>query len=383
MSVHKRRWRAASGEVKEAWVADYKANGKRRIKTFATKREAVAFSNKTAVAISEGRHVADSVSITVADAAAVWLKAVELGRGDNPPAEHSTLRQYRSHLKHHILPAIGKMKLSHLTRATVADFRDHLLTKLSRPMAKKVLASFKGIISEAEARGNVVGNVAASVRIGTKGRHKEPVAIPTKAEVKAVMAILDEWATNAWWRRWRALIATAIYSGFRVSEIRGLPWDSVDLKAGTIAVKQRADERGVIGPPKTVASRRTISIPSFLVAMLRQWKIECPAGPLVFGNTRGNVQTLSDIHLRGWRPVQVAAKITKADGSPRLNFHCLRHFRASMLIEDGANPKEVMVEMGHSNIAMTYDLYGHLFTDEDADTRRAERAERLAGKLRG
>ena len=34
--------------------------------------------------------------------------------------------------------------------------------------------------------------------------------------------------------------------------------------------------------------------------------------------------------------------------------------------------------MGHSNIAMTYDLYGHLFTDEDADTRRAERAERLA-----
>jgi integrase len=54
-----------------------------------------------------------------------------------------------------------------------------------------------------------------------------------------------------------------------------------------------------------------------------------------------------------------------------------------MLIEDGANPKEVMVEMGHSRIAMTYDLYGHLFTDEDADTRRAERAERLASKLRG
>ena len=52
-----------------------------------------------------------------------------------------------------------------------------------------------------------------------------------------------------------------------------------------------------------------------------------------------------------------------------------------MLIEDGANPKEVMVEMGHSNIAMTYDLYGHLFTDADADSRRAELAERLASKL--
>jgi integrase len=139
----------------------------------------------------------------------------------------------------------------------------------------------------------------------------------------------------------------------------------------------------VIGSPKTLSSRRTISIPSFLVTMLRQWKIESNPGPLVFGNSLGQVQALSDIHQRGWRPLQVAAKITKADGSPRLNFHRLRHFRASMLIEDGANPKEVMVEMGHSNIAMTYDLYGHLFTDEDADTRRAERAERLASKLRG
>ena len=44
-----------------------------------------------------------------------------------------------------------------------------------------------------------------------------------------------------------------------------------------------------------------------------------------------------------------------------------------MLIENGANPKELMVEMGHSNIAMTYDLYGHLFTDEDADWQSDQR----------
>ena len=381
MGIRKRIWKKPNGETGEAWVADYRADGKRHIKTFPTRKEAVAFSNKVGVEIGEGRHVADSASITVADAAAIWIKAVELGRNDNPPAEQSTLRQYRSHLNHHILPAIGRVRLSHLKRTNVSAFRDHLLTKLSRPMAKKVLTSFKGIIGEAEARGYVVGNVAGSVKIGNKGRHKEPIAIPSKAEIKALMATLDERATDRTGRRWRALIATAIYSGFRASEIRGLPWDAVDLKAGTITVKQRADERGVIGSPKTVASRRTTSIPAFLVTMLRQWKIESSPGPLVFGNKHGQAQSLSDIHLRGWRPLQIAAKITKPNGSPRLNFHCLRHFRASMLIEDGANPKEVMVEMGHSNIAMTYDLYGHLFTDEDADTRRAERAERLASKL--
>ena len=283
MAVRKRSWKKPNGETSEAWVVDYKSSGKRHIKTFPTRKEAVAFRDTTGVEVREGRHVADSVSITVADAAAVWLKACELGRGDSPPAEHSTLRAYRSSLRHHILPAIGKVKLSQLTLANVADFRDHLLTKLSRVMAKKVLTSFKGIMSEAAARGYVVGNVASSVRIGgNKGRHKEPVAIPTKAEVKSIMAKLDELATDKRWRRWRVLLATAINSGFRASELRGLPWDAVDLKAGTITVKQRADERGVIGSPKTVASRRTISIPTFLVTMLRDWKIECPPGPLVF-----------------------------------------------------------------------------------------------------
>ena len=269
MAVRKRTWTKPNGETGEAWVVDYKSSGKRHLKTFPTRKEAVAFSNKAGVEISEGRHVADSVSITVAEAAAIWIKAVELGRGDNPPAEYGTLRPYRSNLKHHILPAMGKLRLNQLTRANVATFRDHLLAKLSRAMAKKVLTSFKGILSEAEARGYVVGNVAKSVKIGGKGRHKEPIAIPSKADVKAIMAKLDEWATDKTWRRWRALIATAIYTGLRASEIRGLPWDAVDLKAGTITVKQRADERGVIGSPKTLSSRRTISIPSFLVTMLR------------------------------------------------------------------------------------------------------------------
>jgi integrase len=104
---------------------------------------------------------------------------------------------------------------------------------------------------------------------------------------------------------------------------------------------QRADERGDIGSPKSAASKRTISIPAFLVTMLRNWKIECPPGGLVFPNSAGNVQTLADIHTRCWRPLQVAARITKADGSPRLNFHCLRHFRASLLIADGPTLKRL------------------------------------------
>jgi integrase len=66
---------------------------------------------------------------------------------------------------------------------------------------------------------------------------------------------------------------------------------------------------------------------------------------------------------------------------PKYNFHALRHFRASMLIADEANPKEVQSELGHSTITLTYDLYGHLFRDDAAEKVRRDRAERLALSL--
>jgi integrase len=66
---------------------------------------------------------------------------------------------------------------------------------------------------------------------------------------------------------------------------------------------------------------------------------------------------------------------------PRFRFHDLRHFHASMLIADNTNAREVMDEMGHSSIQMTYNIYGHLFHDDEAKQRRSERAARLAEKL--
>ena len=124
-----------------------------------------------------------------------------------------------------------------------------------------------------------------------------------------------------------------------------------------------------------------------------EWKAECPPGALAFPNWKGHVESLANIHTRCWKPLQLAAGLSvqrkdqqgdairdeegKPILNPKYNFHSLRHFRASLLIADGANPKEVQVEMGYSTIAVTYDLYGHLFKDDAADKLRRERAERL------
>jgi len=43
-----------------------------------------------------------------------------------------------------------------------------------------------------------------------------------------------------------------------------------------------------------------------------------------------------------------------------LRFHDLRHTCASLLIEQGAHPKEIQARLGHSSITTTLDRYGHL-----------------------
>lgn len=55
MSVYKRKWKTLNGQVKEAWVHEYKVSGKRHIKTFAIRKEAVA-CNKVGTEIAEGVH---------------------------------------------------------------------------------------------------------------------------------------------------------------------------------------------------------------------------------------------------------------------------------------------------------------------------------------
>jgi integrase len=87
----------------------------------------------------------------------------------------------------------------------------------------------------------------------------------------------------------------------------------------------------------------------------------------VFPNSKGNVDTLPNIHRRGLGPVQLAAGITGDRLHPKYGLHSLRHAAASLFIEHGFSPKRVQALMGHSTIQMTFDTYGHLFPSAEDD----------------
>ena len=98
---------------------------------------------------------------------------------------------------------------------------------------------------------------------------------------------------------------------------------------------------------------------------LREWRLVCPKGGLVFPNGRGLVENLSNVQDRGVAPAQIAAGIVVADGKAKYSLHALRHFFASWLIDQGFGPKRVQYLMGHSGVQITLDTYTHLSPQED------------------
>jgi len=95
---------------------------------------------------------------------------------------------------------------------------------------------------------------------------------------------------------------------------------------------------------------------------------------------------LPNIFKRFWKPLQIKCGLTietdkkDAEGKPildpRYNFHLLRHAAASLFIAYlGWTPKRLQTVMGHSSINMTFDLYGHLFENKEADREAMQKIE--------
>jgi integrase len=371
-SIRKREW-TSSGIERSAWVVDYfDQGGKRRLKTFATKKEADAWAVTALHEVRQGTHTPASTSITVTEATERWIAHCEA-----EGLEFGTIKQRRQHLTLHIAPFIGREKLSSLTTPRILQLTADLRTAgRSVAMRRKVLINVKTMLTFAQGQGLVAQNVARGVKVKADDRRaasgplREGRDFPSKAEIRQIIDNVPD--------RWRAFMLTALFTAMRASELRGLRWQDVDLDEGLIHVRQRADAWRNIGPPKSAAGSRDIPLTPMVMNALRQWRLACPAGPLglVFPNGAGNIEGLPNIVKRVWNPLQVKCGIVSDDRKARYGFHALRHAAASLFIAHlGWTPKRVQTVLGHSSITMTYDRYGHLFEDRDGDKEAMKKLE--------
>jgi integrase len=401
MSVRKRIWQNRDGSKGESWVVAYTDHsGTRRIRSFERKRDADSYHASIGSDLRSGFHIPDSQSIMVAEAGRLWLQSSEAAG-----LERASLANYRQLLNLHIIPLLGAVKLSRLTAPMVRAFEDKLAHDRSPYMVRRARSILGAILADAQERGLVGQNVVRALRARRrrgrearadarqKGKLKIGVDIPAPDEIRAVIAVLESSGTvtnknprsRSGLNRWRPVLLTAIFTGLRASELRGLRWDDVDLKRGELHVRQRADCYNAIGQPKSETGERTIPLPPMLVNALRQHRLTCPKGELglVFPNSKGNVENYSIITRHGLLPAMFAAGVVTSGGKAKYTgLHALRHFYASWCINrrvDGGLElplKVVQTRLGHASIQMTADRYGHLFPrgDDGAELAAAEKA---------
>lgn len=325
------------------------------------------------------RHAPSETILRVSEGVDRWIDICEkIGRDGRETVEPETLKEYRRRAK--VMKEYDWQKCLHeLERTDIVHFRNWLLENKTRDLARRTLSSFHSVLIEMKRQGVTGDDPAAGITIRS-GRYEDEeseVEIPSDQEMRDILGAADDLAKKnkqyeKCWARYRPMIYLAAFSGMRPSEYRGLPWSHVF--EDRVLVRQRADASGIIGPVKSKAGRRTIYLPARVTELLFGWKERCVKTPddLVFPTSEAKPLSLRNFRRRACVPLMKEAgflQTEKIDGkrveSTKYRPYSLRHYYASKLIEKGKDLKFIQQAMGHAQIEMTLNIYGHLIKDRE------------------
>ncbi len=284
-----------------------------------------------------------------------WLETVR------HQVKTSSFHCYDNSIRLHVVPSLGKHRLSKLTPQHVQQFyTQKLKAGLSSTTVRQIHLILHRALKDAMRMGMIQRNVTEMVK-PPRNRKVEMKTLDARQAALFVDAANGE--------RLEALFVLAITTGMRQGELLGLRWQDVDIDKGILHVRQALYiTRGVIylTAPKTVNSKRTIHLSKVAIYALRKYRINYLQEALAFGpewNTQYNLvfPTTTGNPIRAAHLVSLAFhRILSNAGLPHIRFHDLRHTAATLMLERGVNPKMVSEILGHSDIAITLGIYGHV-----------------------
>jgi len=295
-----------------------------------------------------------SGQVTVAAYLDEWLESV--ARHSVRP---STFYSYRLYVRDHLIPALGRKRL---TRLSPSDVRGFIQSKSAAGLApatvKQMHAILRAALQHAVREDLVARNVAKLVVVSSPS---QPEVVPLSVEeARALLSVAGGTRLYALW-------AVALAVGLRRGEALGLRWMDVDLVKGELRVVQtlqRVDGRLQFVPPKSDRSRRRVPLPAVAVAALERHRGQA----VDEADGRGDSVEPTDVvftssvgtPLEPRNANRAFTELLKNAGLRPTRFHDLRHTCASLLLAQGVSPRVVMETLGHSAIAVTMNTYGHV-----------------------
>ena len=325
----------------------------------ATQREVRQKLVQAVSAVDSGTYTAPS-KMTVGQWLDIWSRDY-LG-GVKP----FTVLNYSQHIKNHIKPAMGTIKLEALNAHTIQSFYNGLgAERDGKPgLSPKTVKNIHGVLHKA---------LQQAVKLGYLRFNPADACELPRMERKEIKPLDDEamgaFISAVHGHRYEAIYLTMLFTGMRRGEACGLTWDCIDLERGTIRIdKQLQNVPGKSGEFRLVSTKnskgRTITAAASVVKLLKRHRAlqsatRLKAGPLwqdhgfVFCNEVGD-------HLSPSTVYHDYKRIVASIGLPAARLHDLRHSYAVASLRAGDDIKTVQGNLGHHAAAFTLDVYGHV-----------------------
>ena len=340
---------------RQRWIGSYERRG-----------EAVAAKNKATEEKSRGQLV-DARRLTFGQFLDEWTAgfALKVADGDLKP---SSVRTYSDHVRLHIKPALGYLRLQELEVRHVNEFHRTLAKKRGRkvdstlsPVTRRQVHITLHAALAAAKRQQLIGyNPAEDAERPRRRSEKVDSEQVWKVEqLRSFLAGTREDRLGVLW----LLMGT---TGLRRAEAMGLRWRDVDLENGTLQVREtRVSVAYKVheGDPKTQAGRRPMPLFPETVVALKAWKARQAGERLHWGpewTDTGHVFTRES--GEPWHPATISKRFTtavEAADVPRIRLHDLRHGFATYHLAAGTQLKHLQKLMGHARIGVTMDVYVH------------------------
>lgn len=326
------------------WQARVQLGGQTLSATGSTRTEAVHLLHDMV-----SRHTVEPVapSPTVGDWLAHWLEVS--AQGWKP----STTERYTDIVRLHLSPTLGELPLSGLSPAHITACLT-ACSGVSPSTRLKVFRTLGRALNVAVYSGTLGHNPTANVE-PPRARRKPPSLWTPEQAARFVEALPTE--------PYSALWAILLGSGCRLGEALALRWPDLDPASGTVTIRSTYCEtrrwRGLTAP-KTPAAYRTVTLPLFARAILRQRRsLATTSDAHMVVTSRGNTPTRALVRLAFLRACERASV-------PAIRVHDLRHLHASILIGEGVPLPAVADRLGHASPAVTASVYAHAIRNSDA-----------------
>lgn len=316
-------------------------NGKQRSKTFTTKAAAKAYLRPHS-AVPGYRAPVPQHEGTVAAYAATWIEEHQL-----KPVARQT---YKLVLAKHILPALGRLQLAHVTSADIyITMKRWRAARMGPSVQAKCRTVMSAMFEDAVQSGVIPVNPVRGVQIARQTVRE--MRILSVQEYRRVLKYLDPGP--------RLMVRLAVASGARwgeLAELRGTDLDGDVLIISRNVAELKAPHRFVIQPAPKNGKSRKVKIAHALAAEIRRYGTN--PSELLFPAPDGRHISRDQFH-HIWSRAQKAAAI-----SPPCRVHDLRHTAISWWLADGMPLATVRDRAGHSNIAVT-SRYVHAINDAE------------------